>query len=207
MPVSVRLVVFVLGVVLVPGAVSAQGLGVGARFAMVRPDVDTQDDSDRYTGVFLRTHMSPRTAFELSLDWRTVTNEDETLRTRAYPIQASLLLYPFRTVLAPYVLGGVGWYSRRVQALADGEVTETATSRDFGFHAGFGAQLWLGRHAAVNLDYRYTRVEFGGDDEDETDPGAEGSGSLRVPVLAPLAEKMGLSHQGSMWTAGLSVYF
>jgi opacity protein-like surface antigen len=197
----------VLGLAALPGGAYAQSLGIGGRFAYVRPDVDTQEDSDRYTGVFLRTHISPRTAFELSLDWRTVTNEDETLRTRAYPIQASLLLYPLRTVLAPYVLGGVGWYSNRVQALTDGEVTEEITTRDFGFHAGFGAQVWLGRHAAVNLDYRYTRVEFGGDDDDAGSEGTEGSGSLRVPVLAPIAEKIGLSHQGSMWTAGVSVYF
>lgn len=202
----VRCVALVLGLAALPGAAYAQSLGIGGRFAYVRPDVDTQEDSDRYMGVFLRTHMSPRTAFELSLDWRTVTNEEETLRTRAYPIQASLLLYPFRTVLAPYVLGGVGWYSTRVQALTDGEVTEETSARDFGFHAGFGAQVWLGRHAAVNLDYRYTRVEFGGDDDAEPDD-TEGSGSLRVPVLAPIAEKIGLSHQGSMWTAGLSIYF
>lgn len=192
----------------IAAGVSAQGLGVGARFAMLKVD-DAQTDRDRLTGGLLRAHLSPRTAIELSMDWRTVTNEEETLRTRDSPIQASLLLYPVRTTLSPYLLGGIGWYSHREETLADGEVTDSVATRPFGYHAGFGVQLWMGRHAAINLDYRYNHVRFG-DDDDEEDAGEameQESSGLRIPVLASVADKIGLSHDGSMWTAGLSVYF
>jgi hypothetical protein len=183
----------------VPAAVSAQ-VGVGARFAMLKSD-DAQPDRDRLTGALFRAHLSPRTAIELSMDWRTDTNAEETLRTRQNPFQASLLLYLMRTTISPYLLGGVGWYSVRVETLEAGEVLTSETTRPFGYHAGFGIQLWMGRHAAFSADYRYNHVRFGDDDEEVEDEG------FSIPVLTPLADKIGLSHDGSMWTAGLSFYF
>lgn len=183
---------------------AAQGLGVGARFAMLKA-TDAQEDRDRLTGAMVRAHLSPRTALELSMDWRTVTNDEGTLRTRNNPIQASLFLYPVRTTLAPYLLGGIGWYSQRVETLDNGEVTGTESARPFGYHAGFGVQLWLGRHAAATFDYRYNHVRFGGDDE--TENAEEEDSGFRIPVLSSAAEEIGLSHEGSMWTAGLSLYF
>jgi opacity protein-like surface antigen len=183
---------------------AAQGLGVGARFAMMKA-TDAQEGRDRLTGAMVRAHLSPRTALELSMDWRTATNEAETLRTRDNPIQASLFLYPVRTTVAPYLLGGVGWYSQKIETLENGQVTRTESVRPFGYHAGFGVQLWLGGHAALNFDYRYNHVTFG--DDEETEEESDESSGLRIPVLSSVAEKIGLSHDGSMWTAGLSVYF
>lgn len=201
---SLRVAALALAVSSLAAGASAQGLGVGARISMLRA-TDAQEGRDRLTGALLRAHMSPRTALELSMDWRTATNDEETLRTRDAPLQASLLLYLTRARLAPYLLGGVGWYSHREQTLSNGDVTAEVSTRPFGYHAGFGVQLWLGRHASLNWDYRYHHVRFG--DDDEEGEATEESSSLTVPVLSSVADKVGLSHDGSMWTAGLSVYF
>jgi opacity protein-like surface antigen len=188
-----------------PAFAAAQGFGLGPRLAVVRGDLESGTTAGRYTGGSLRVHPSPRTGLELSLDWRTVVDEAGTTRVRDYPIQASLLLYPVRSVLAPYVLGGLGWYSQRVETLGSrGAVLEGATTRKMGYHAGLGGELRLGRHAAVYLDYRYTFVRFG----DRDDGAPEGPPPARaVPVVGDLTGAIGLSHRGSMWAGGLTVYF
>jgi opacity protein-like surface antigen len=177
--------------------------GVGGRFAMVRSDVDVDEDSHRFTGGHIRAHMSPRTAFEVSLDLHSETNPAETSRVREYPIQASLLLYPVNTRLAPYVLGGGGWYTTRLETLDDDEdVIDSVQSRDFGWHAGFGAELKLGRHAGVHVDYRYTFLDFG-DDEEEEGEAAQATSRNSLPLVGGLLP----SYKGSMLTMGLTFYF
>lgn len=190
---------------LFPASASAD-IGLGPRFTLVRGGGDTQSTADRYTGGVLRAQLSPRTTVELALDWRTAVNQSLTERTRDYPFQGSLLLYPVRASLAPYLLGGVGWYSQRVEFLDTAStVLESATTRSFGYHAGFGGELRLGRHAAVHADYRYTFIRFGSDDQPaDADDTASG---FRIPGVSSLAEKLRLSHEGSMWTGGLTVYF
>jgi opacity protein-like surface antigen len=176
--------------------------GLGGRFAFVRTDVETDTDTQRFTGGHIRAHMSPRTAFEVSLDMHSETNAAESTKIRDYPIQASLLLYPVGTTFAPYVLGGGGWYTRRLETLDDDRaVIDSVQTRDFGWHAGFGAELKMGRHAGVHADYRYTFLDFGSDD----DEGAAASASERHSV--PLVGGLLPSYKGSMWTMGLTIYF
>ena len=112
------------------------------------------------------------------------------MRLRNVPIQASLLLYPAAGAFSPYVLGGAGWYSQRVELLLGDDVVESETTRKFGWHGGFGAELRLGRHAGVHGDYRYTFLHFGSDDDEEDN----GRGFLP-------------NFDGSMWTVGVTVYF
>lgn len=139
---------------------------------------------------------SSLTALELSMDYRTTRSEDRTERVRETPMQASLLLMPFRSVLAPYALGGIGVYSRKVDVLdPDDVVMESELSRKVGWHAGFGAELRLGRHAAVFADYRYQFVKFRKNDDPEADS------------LIPGLNRLKFSHQGSMWTGGFAFYF
>lgn len=182
---------------------AAQGLGVGGRLAMVKGDVDAETNAERFTGGQLRARMTPRAAIEVSLDVRTQSNEALTERVRDYPLQASLLLYPVRATFAPYVLGGLGWYSHRAEALADGRVVESETSRKFGYHAGFGAELALGRHAGVHADYRYTFLRFGSDEAEETTVAGATAQQGATSALSSLLP----SYKGSMWTAGLTIYF
>jgi len=179
--------------------VGAQSFGVGPRFSFVRGDL-TADSSTRYSGAMLRMRTSPRTAIELSLDYRNHLNESLTERIKDYPIQGSLLLYPVRATFSPYLVTGIGWYSQRVEALQDNQVLTSTKTRKTGYHAGLGADMRLGRHAAVHADYRYTFIGFGRDEDSEP-------GVLPVPGFRGLQDRLKLSHKGSMWTTGVTVYF
>ena len=173
---------------------------------MIRGDVQAETSAERFTGGQVRAWLSPRTAIELSLDRRTQSNESLTERVRDYPLQASFLLAPVRSTLSPYVLGGIGWYTHRVEQLADQETVESTTTRRVGSHAGFGAEVRMGKHAALHGDYRYTFLRFGGADPIESDTIAGAiakshlSGSDQGSRFLP-------SYEGSMWTAGLTIYF
>ena len=169
----------------------AQGFGLGGRMSLVRGDVDADTSAERFFGGLLKIPLSPRSAIEVSLDRRAESNEALTERVVETPLQGTLLLYLVRSRLAPYVLGGVGWYAQKVEQLTAGSVTASETSRRFGYHAGLGGELRLGRHAGVHADYRYTFLKFGDDDDEEES----------------LIGRFKPSYEGSMWTAGLTLYF
>jgi opacity protein-like surface antigen len=196
-----RAILAALAVAALWPATAAAEVGLGPRFTLVRGATGTDAGSDRYTGGVLRVRTSPRAAIELALDWRTAINASLTERTRDLPFQASLLLYPVSSTISPYVLGGIGWYSQRIETL-DGEnrVLTSATSRTFGYHAGFGGELRAGRHAAIHLDYRYKFVRTPDEPTDTT----AGSG---IPLVSSVTDKLHLSRSGSMWTGGLTLYF
>ena len=186
--------VLLVAVLALPEAAAAQGaFGIGGRLTWVHRDVKVDEDSTRFMGGHIRARLSPKTAFELSLDVHTETNALETARVREYPIQASLLLFLTKSKFAPYVLGGAGWYSQKLETLAGDETIASETVRDFGWHAGFGAELGLGKHAGIHADYRYTFLDFGNDDDD---------GGLIGNLVPGLP-----GHRGSMWTLGATVYF
>ena len=110
----------------------------------------------------------------------------------------SVLFFPVKSSIAPYLLGGVGWYSRNVEfgTLADTTPVDEATTRRFGYHAGLGGNLRLTSHIAMFGDYRYTFLHFGDDDE-----------TASSPRLIPFAGQLGLSNEGSMFTWGAMFYF
>jgi hypothetical protein len=204
---TVRLFGAVLMLVTVPALPGqAQGIGIGGRFSMLRGDVQSETAAERFTGGQVRAWLSTRTAVELSLDRRSQSNESLTERVRDYPLQASFLLAPVRSTLSPYVLGGMGWYTHRVEQLAGNETVESTTTRRVGSHAGFGAEMRMGKHAALHADYRYTFLRFGDADPIESDTIAGAiarshlSGSDQDSRFFP-------SYEGSMWTAGLTIYF
>jgi opacity protein-like surface antigen len=89
--------------------------------------------------------------------------------------------------VSPFLLGGPGWYRRKVEAL-DGP--ESVTTTEFGWHAGIGLQLLPNKHFGIHGDYRYTFLDFNDDDDDEGFIGG----------LLP-------GHRGSMWTLGATIYF
>ncbi len=179
--------------------VGAQSVGLGPRFSFVRADIHA-DHATRVSGGLLRLRTSPKTALEVSFDYRSRLNENLTERIKDYPIQGSLLLYAGRTVLSPYLVAGVGWYSQKVDALQDDQVIASTTTRKTGYHAGLGTDLSIGRHATIHVDYRYTFIGFG--DDADTAPAA-----VPIPGLRWLQDRLGLSHKGSMWTTGVTVYF
>jgi opacity protein-like surface antigen len=191
----------VAALALLPSPAAAQdGFGIGMRFAMVKADAHVETDAVRFTGGQLRLGMSKRTTLELSMDFKTLKTPGEALRTKDRPIQVSLLLYPVKSAFAPYLLGGVGWYRREVQLMDGDSVVSSESTTEFGYHGGFGAQIGLGKHAAIHGDYRYTGLHFGGD-KNTTANLSDRSSLLPVPSgLLP-------GYKGSMWTAGFTVYF
>lgn len=200
----------IISIPVLPAAAGAQSLGLGPRLSLVRGDVEAGTSAQRFTGGTLRGRLSPRTALELSIDYRSTTNDTATERVREYPFQGSLLLYPVRGGLSPYVLGGLGWYSQRVDTLVNDKVDESATTRTFGYHAGFGGEIQLGRHAAMHVDYRYTFIRFNGDNAEAgstSAPSAASPGAFRIPGVSYLTDTLHLSHGGSMWTGGITIYF
>jgi Outer membrane protein beta-barrel domain len=180
----------------------AQGaVGIGPRLTFVRGDSDLPDGSQRFAGGAIRLGGG-KTALEVAIDFRSTVTGDLTERIKDYPIQASLLVFPIRSLIAPYLLGGVGWYSQRVERLSTTQtVVDGETTRKMGYHAGFGGELRVHRHFGVYGDYRYTFIHFGDDENTRS------SSSPVLPSWIPFAERLKMSHQGSMFTWGATVYF
>ena len=172
-----------------PSGASAQGFGVGGRIAWVKADSDVDVDSVRFNGGQIRL-VSRRWGLEVSLDRNSEEFEAINQKVTATPIQASLLLRLAGGSVAPYLLGGPGWYKRHVEPI-DGPDDLDLDTTEFGWHAGGGLEILAGRHFGIHGDYRYTFLDFGEDDEDE-----EGFAGGLIP-----------GHRGSMWTIGATIYF
>jgi opacity protein-like surface antigen len=186
---AVLLVFAVGGLVTLAAPVSAQGVGVGARFAWVKPDVDADVDVDavRFIGGQVRL-LSQRFGVEVSLDRHSESFEPLNQKVTETPIQASLLLRLGSGRVSPFLLGGPGWYRRKVEAL-DGPGDVSLSTTEFGWHAGIGLEILPSRHVGIHGDYRYTFLDFKDDDD-------EGFVGRLLP-----------GHRGSMWTLGATVYF
>jgi hypothetical protein len=173
--------------------------GFGGRFSFVKVDAAADDDSVRFTGGVVRL-AGKHTSIEVALDYKSALTGDLLERVTDIPIQASLLYYPVRTRIAPYLLGGVGWYSQNIKRFtAPGDETPMTqdTTRRLGSHIGLGADLRLHRRLALHGDYRYTFLHLGDDD----------TAKYSSPSLIPFAKQFKLSHEGTMFTWGAVVYF
>ena len=179
-----------LGALLAGAApVSAQGFGVGPRMAWVTQDVDDDVDALRFVGGQVRL-LSARLGLEVSLDRHAESFALLNQKVTETPIQASLLMRLGGGSVSPFLLGGPGWYRRKVEALDDPGVQSVSTT-EFGWHAGIGLEIRPARRFGIHGDYRYTFLDFG--DDDEEDEGFIGG-------LLP-------GHRGSMWTVGATIYF
>ena len=170
--------------------VSAQGFGLGGRMAWVNADTKADVDSIRYFGGQLRV-IGGRTGFEVSLDRHSESLELLNQKFTETPIQASLILRMGSGKVAPFVLGGPGWYRRKVEVL-NGPSDLAVTTTEFGWHAGIGLEILPTRHLGIHGDYRYTFLHFGDDKDD--------NGGGIISGLLP-------GHRGSMWTLGATFYF
>ena len=193
---------------LAPASVHAQqsdmgGIAIGPRLTFIRGAQDSTEGAQRFSGGVIRLGGG-KTALEVAMDYRSGLSGDLTERVKDYPIQASLLFFPVRARLAPYLLGGVGWYSQSVQRVTPGPVVvEQQTTRRMGYHGGFGAEVRLHRRFGIYGDYRYTMIRFGQDEVSVP----EAPTSQPLPGWVPFAERLRLSHEGSMWTWGATFYF
>ena len=174
-----------------PSIAGAQGFGIGARMAWVSPGTDSDVDKVRFIGGQIRL-ASHRWGLEVAVDRHTESFELLNQKVTETPIQASLLLRMGNGKVTPFLLGGPGWYRRKVE-LIDGPDEPDLDTTEFGWHAGGGLEILAGRHVGFHGDYRFTFLDFGNDDDD-----GGFIGNL-VPGLP--------GHRGSMWTLGATVYF
>ncbi len=176
------------GLLTLAAPVAAQGVGVGARLSWVSPDVVGEVDVDKVRAIGGQVRfLSGRTGFEVSIDRHSESFDLLNQKVTETPIQASLLLRMGSGRVAPFLLGGPGWYRRRVEAL-DGPGKVSVTKTEFGWHAGGGLEILPSKHLGIHGDYRYTFLDF-----DRKDQGFIGG-------LIP-------GHRGSMWTLGATFYF
>ena len=172
---------------------AAAQIGVGARLAWVTGDSNVDTDTVRFTGGQIRMGISRRMGVEVSFDRRTEEFDLLNQRVKETPIQVSLLLKMAAGSFQPYLLGGPGWYKRSVSPIEGPADELDVSTTEFGWHAGVGAELLMGKHAGIHGDYRYTFLDFNDDNDQEIGGGLIGS-------LLP-------GHKGSMWTLGFTVYF
>jgi len=186
------------------------GMGIGPRVTFQAGEQAVPDSSVlRVLGGQVRMRLTPKTAVELSADYE--SSLDATLRERvkSLPVQASVMMFPVQSKVAPYVLGGIGWYR---QSIANGG--DTLAIRKVGYHAGVGAEVRVGRRVALHGDYRYTRLRIG---DNPPAPGQPASSEVTassiatalslLSKLAALQESLKVSHQGSMWNWGMTFFF
>ena len=202
---------------LIPGTASAQMLGIGPRFSMIRGDLATNTPSTTFFGGTLRLNTSKNVGLEGSLDFRTALDPAKTQRLRETPLQGSVLIYPFRSVLSPYGLGGFGIYTRTYDLLGPGGViVATAQERKTGMHLGFGGELRVAKHAVAYVDYRYRFVKFGNGSSSTASSGTSSSTTNTSANSAAMNALLGsipglsllkFSHEGSMWTGGVAFVF
>jgi hypothetical protein len=191
-----------LGLVGLPALSAGQSVGIGPRLTFVRGHLPSNTPAARLIGGTLRMSGSKRSALEITLDYRSTMNEEETVRVRETPIQGSLLIFPVRSRFSPYLLGGAGIYSRMTDQLSEtGLVLSTANERKIGWHLGLGGEFFLSRHAALFADYRWRFVKFGEPDTNSTQINIPGSSTI------PGLDRLKVSHQGSMWAGGMAFYF
>lgn len=128
-------------------------LSIGGRATYFDPENLTTGD-EWHGGAQVRLHPSRYFAFEGSADYRQGKLNGTTVHS--YPVQVSLLIYPLGTPrLAPFLLGGGGWYYTTVTGPADFQDTQNR----FGWHAGGGLQLFLNRHWSIDGTYRHIWME------------------------------------------------
>ncbi|NJL16438.1 MAG: hypothetical protein HC938_03795 [Nitrospira sp.] len=86
--------------------------------------VDPKDgDANWFGGGQLRIHPFHFLAIEGSVDYHKTDINSTNVRT--FPVQGSVLLYPFGTKqLSPFILGGAGWYFTHVEGPGDFDKTQ-----------------------------------------------------------------------------------
>lgn len=194
-----RAVCFWLVISAAPAA--AQGIGLGPRISFQRGDADVPGSSSlRLLGGQVRFGLSPHTALEISADYSSSLDESFTERVKSLPLQASLLVFPVRATVSPYLLAGLGWYTQSSTVVMPGAPPASETVREMGYHAGVGAEVKVGKHIGLHGDYRYTHIRFG-----DGEPAA--AGAVPIPGLSALQQKLKLSHQGSALSWGATFYF
>ncbi|MEO6307566.1 MAG: porin family protein [Nitrospiraceae bacterium] len=124
---------------------------IGGRAVYYDPN---EGQSRWFGGAQVRVNPFKYLSFEGSADYRQQDTAGSSIHT--YPVQVSALIYPLgHSRLAPFLLGGGGWYYTTVS----GPGNFSDTQNRFGLHAGGGLQFFFNNHISIDSTYRYIWLE------------------------------------------------
>ncbi|MDR4469429.1 MAG: outer membrane beta-barrel protein [Nitrospira sp.] len=113
-----------------------------------------EGDGQWFGGAQVRVHPIRFLAVEGSVDYR--RNDFGDTRVHSYPVQGSLMIYPLGLKrIAPFILGGGGWYFTSVTGPGDFDDTQ----QRFGGHVGGGVQVFISKHFSADASYRHIWLE------------------------------------------------
>lgn len=152
-------------------------LGIGPRLGYYK--AADAEQGNFYGGAQARIRLGPVLGIEGSVDYRAGQEYEfagQTVTTKFVPVTGSLMFFaPVSEHFAPYGLAGIGAY----YTIYDYEGTftnENENNFNFGYHLGFGVELPINEHAALNVDYRY--MFLNPDDNEQSFDDADFSGNV-----------------------------
>ena len=154
-----------LGILLIAAAPSAaQGFGVGAEWRGSRPTpMSTSSTTIPYGSPEgqIRLGLSQRMGVEVSLDRHSESFEllNQKRKGNTHPGLAAPQAGKRQFSAIP---PGRSWLvqAERFDQSRDRPTTSSVSTTEFGWHAGGGLELRVGRHVGIHGDYRYTFLDF-----------------------------------------------
>jgi opacity protein-like surface antigen len=125
------------------------------------------DDGTWMAGVQARLRLGRVIGLEGSITAHRSDFADDTVEIITYPVQVSLLVFPFPdSPVEPYLVGGVGWYYNRIEY--DSSLgLDDETDHQFGVHLGAGLMIELSPHVQIFADFRWIFLDEPGVDNSD----------------------------------------
>ena len=141
-------------------ASSDPGIGAGAHVSVSKArDADSTFFSG---GLQIRARLTGALGVEALVSYRRETYSsggESLLRLQELPVQGSVeLFFLDRNPIQPYILAGAGYYYVRTTALGPNTAGGHTENR-FGFHAGAGVDVRVGKRTSVFADFRYVLLD------------------------------------------------
>lgn len=122
------------------------------------------DDGTWMAGVQARLRLGRVIGVEGAITAHRSDFADDMIEVFQYPVQVSLLVFPFPdSPVEPYLVGGAGWYYTRYEydsALG----LDDETDSQFGVHLGAGLMIELGPKVQIFGDFRWIFLDEPGVD-------------------------------------------
>jgi opacity protein-like surface antigen len=132
-------------------------IGLGGQIAYNRSG-DT--DAGRFMfGVLLRSKLSFALGVDASINYREEKINNGQVTLRSWPLQLSVLFYPFPQF---YAIAGGGWYHTTVDYTPGLQHEDLAdqTYNPFGWHLGGGAEVPLAENVRLFGDVRFVYLDY-----------------------------------------------
>lgn len=113
-----------------------------------------------FGGVAARLYFARFLGAESSVTFHQNRYNDGDTKVTQYPVQVSLLFFPFPSWdFQPYLVGGAGWYYTRVDYSGVLSAAGDKNEHWFGGHLGAGAEIAASRAFSLFVDFRYVFID------------------------------------------------